>query len=405
VAAPSKSVTHRLLVAGALAHGRSLVRDPLDADDTRATRNGLEALGVRVEDAPGGWVVHGGGGRVPGGGRLDLGESGTSLRFLLAVAALGERPSLLDGAPRLRERPIADLADALTALGARVVPCARPGSLPLEAGGKRPAGGRVGVPGSSSSQFASALLLVGSSLPHGLDLTLEPPAVSLPYVRITERVLSEFGVALANDGLHWRVPPAPHSGREVTVEGDWSSASYLLAAAAIGNGRVVVTGLSDASAQPDARLVAILRGIGCAVESRGDRVEVRGGGSWSGFDLDLGEAPDLVPTVAALAAFATGPSRIRGVGHLRFKESDRLATIAANLAAIGRPATAGADRLDIGAVTGPLHGATIRTASDHRIAMAFAVVGLAVAGVVIDDAGCVAKSHPGFWDQLSKLEG
>jgi 3-phosphoshikimate 1-carboxyvinyltransferase len=272
-------------------------------------------------------------------------------------------------------------------------------------GGAPPRGGRVEVAGGSSSQFASALLLVGSSLERGLDLTIEPPAVSLPYVDVTERVVSEFGVAVRRDGLRWEVRPGGHAGREITIEGDWSSASYLLAAAAITGGRVVVTGLSPASAQADRRLLSILRDMGCEIVVSEGATEVRGGPRWPGFDLDLGDAPDLVPTVAALAAFGTGGSRIRGVGHLRHKESDRLDRIAANLTAIGRPASVVDDRIEIAPPSGPLHGAMIRTASDHRIAMAFAVVGLAVDDVSIDDASCVAKSWPGFWDELAKLEG
>jgi len=404
-APPSKSVTHRALVAAALARGRSAVRNPLDADDTRVTREGLSALGVPVTDESGTWVVEGRDGLVAGGGRLDLRESGTSARLLLALSALGEAPSVLDGDPRLRERPIADLAEALERLGARVVPGDRSGKLPLEAGGVPPSGGRVEVPGDATSQYASALLLVGSRLPHGLDLTMRLPAVSLPYVRITERVLADFGVRVRNDGLRWLVAPTRYRGREYVVEGDWSSASYLLAAAAVTGGRVTVDGVSASSAQADARLPAILRRTGCVVDVGRDRVEVRGGARWTGFDLDMNEAPDLVPTLAALAAFADGPCVIRGVGHLRHKESDRLETIASNLNAVGRPASVVGDRLEIGAPAGRLHGARIATASDHRIAMAFAVVGLRVEGVEIDDPGCVAKSHPGFWDQFEVLEG
>jgi 3-phosphoshikimate 1-carboxyvinyltransferase len=404
-AAPSKSVTHRALVAAALATGDSLVRHPLDAVDTRVTRSGLGSLGIDVVDDAAGWIVRGGGGRIPGGGRLELAESGTSLRFLLAVAALGDRPSSLDGSPRLRERPVAALAAALSRLGGKIVARERAGALPLEAGGAPPPGGRVVVPGTASSQFASALLLVGSSFREGLDLTIEPPAVSLPYVRVTERVLAAFGVVVHADGLHWTVPPGRHEGRDYTVEGDWSSASYPLAAAAITGGCVEVRGLAPGSAQADARAIEVLRSLGCVVDCGVDRVRVRGGAGWPGFRLDLGDAPDLVPTVAALAAFADGPSRIEGVAHLRHKESDRLEAIAANLVALGRSAAVVDDGLEIGAPSGALRGATIRTASDHRIAMAFAVVGLAVPGVVIDDPGCVSKSHPGFWDELARLEG
>ncbi len=402
----SKSVTHRALVVAALASGRSAIGSPLDADDTRITLEGLGALGVPVEASEKGWNVTGLGGRVPGGGEVALGESGTSFRFLTAVACLGESPSRLDGAPRLRERPIRDLSDVLEELGATLRLTAGGGGLPLEAGGSPVRGGHVTVPATQSSQFASALLLLGPRLAGGIELELAPPAVSLPYVALTARVLESFGVEVEQPApLTWRVAEGDYSGRPYRVEGDHSSASYFLAAAAVVGGGVRVENLDPASAQADARLGAILEKLGCSVDRGADWVEVEGTGAVPSFDLDMSDAPDVVPTLAAIALFAEGECAMRGIAHLRIKESDRLGVLATNLRRLGRDAEATDDALVVGPPSGALHGATIETASDHRMAMAFAVAGLRVEGIVIDDPDCVSKSNATFWNDFTRLEG
>jgi len=405
VTAPaSKSVTHRALVVAGLAQGESTLSGPLDADDTRATRAGLEALGVRVRDGEGCWRVGGSAGRIAGGASIALGESGTTARFLTAVAALGHEPSRLDGAPRLRERPLGPLIASLERLGGSVRVDPGSGGLPAVAGGAPLAGGSVSLPGMLSSQFASALMLVAPCLPGGLELTIEPPAVSLPYVELTAGVLEAFGAAIERTSeLTWRVAHGGPTGRDYRIEGDHSSASYFLAAAAIVGGRVRVRNLRADSAQPDARMGSILAGLGCGVETGDDWVEVRGDGRIPGFDLDLAAAPDIVPTLAAMALFADGPCAIRGVAHLRHKESDRLEVLARNLRALGRHAIALDDRLMIAGPPPCLGGARIDTASDHRMAMAFAVAGLRIEGIEIEDPACVAKSNPAFWDQLDTL--
>ncbi len=404
-APPSKSVTHRALVAASLARGRSVLHRPLDADDGRITRDGLSALGISIESAPGRWTVEGSGGHVPGGGEVFCGESGTSMRFLFAVASLGASPSTLDGAPRLRERPVQELATALTSLGASIRLAETPGGLPAVVGGARIAGGQVRVASGRSSQFASACLLVGSRLSGGLEVILEPPAVSLPYVAVTVDVLRSFGVRVEHrDALTWYVSPGDYEGREIVVEGDHSSASYFLAAPAVVGGTVRVNGLAPDSKQPDARLRQILAGFGCRVETGSDWIRVEGDGRIPGFDLDMSDCPDIVPTVAVCGLFAEKSAVIRGIGHLRHKESDRLELVASNLRALGRHAEAVEDRLEIGP-PGVLKGATLPTASDHRMAMAFALAGLRLPGVSVDDDRCVAKSNPGFWDEFSRLEG
>lgn len=406
LAPPSKSVTHRALVAAALADGPSAIVGPLLAEDTSVTRDGLRALGVRIEEDDGCWTVHGCSGRVPGGGRVRLRDSGTSARFLLATAALSSTPSRLDGSPRLRERPLRELAAALQRLGARVRLATQGGGLPAEVGGASPRGGAVRVAAGRSSQFASALMLAGSCLPGGLDLTLDPPVVSLPYVKLTERVLRGFGVAVERlEPLRWRVGEGAYSGREYRVEGDHSTASYFLAAAALLGGRVRIGGLDPDSPQPDGCLAGILEGLGCRVVRSPEAVEVHGSGRIPAFDLAMGHAPDLVPTLAMLGLFAEGACTLRGIAHLRHKESDRLELLARNLRALGRKAQAVEDRLEIDASSATLRGDRISTASDHRMAMAFAVAGLRLKGVVVDDEDCVAKSDPRFWNRLDALRG
>jgi 3-phosphoshikimate 1-carboxyvinyltransferase len=404
-APPSKSVTHRALVSAALADTRSTLRGPLVADDTLFTRDALAALGVPIESESGSWVVHGRAGVIQGGAELFLGDSGTSLRFLTAVTALSSRPSRIDGSARLRERPIAELAAALNGIGGRVQ-LAPGGRLPLEVGGSRLSGGFVRVPSGRSSQFASALLLIAPRIPGGLDLQLLPPAVSLPYIELTVDLLTKFGVAVdCPEPLRWRVAPGGYPGRKLTIEGDHSTASYFLAAAAVAGGRVRVTRLNPGSAQADSRLGGILSGLGCTVDRGEDWVEVRAPGRVPPFDLEMSDLPDLVPTLAVLGLFADGPCTVRGVAHLRHKESDRLEILARNLSGLGRPSEVAGDRLEIGSREGTLRGGRIQTASDHRIAMAFAVAGLRIPGIRIDDAGCVAKSDPGFWKRFENLVG
>jgi len=230
--------------------------------------------------------------------------------------------------------------------------------------------------------------------------------VSMPYVDLTCGLLREFGVDVHVDTERYRVEPGAYPGRTVRIEGDHSSASCLLAAAAIAGGRVRVEGIRPDSRQPDAVFSELLARLGCAVEVGPSFVEVHGGAGLEGFEVDLADAPDLAPAVALLALFARGSTRIRGITHLRFKESDRPAVLADNLRALGCPARVTGGELRVGpAEPDRLRGATIRTAGDHRMAMAFAIAGLRIDGVVLDDPDCVAKSFPGFWEAFAGMEG
>ncbi len=397
-APPSKSLTHRALVAAAVARGPSVIRDPLLSDDTRLTCVGLSRLGFRVEGRDGAIEVEGAGGQPVSGGVLDLGNSGTTLRLLASVAALGTRPVTLTGSERMQERPIGPLGDALQQLGARVRFAARPGCPPIEVIGPL-GGGSVVVDGSVSSQFISSLLLAGPLTPKGIEVRLDGPPVSRSYLDLTVQVMARFGVSVERDGYRWfRVSPGRYTGTDYRVEGDWSSASYLFALAAVLGGRVTVPNLDPASAQGDRRFIEALEAMGCRVTTGRSGVTVGRDGPLDGIEVDMSSSPDTVQTLAVVAALATTPTRITGVGHLRFKESDRLAVTADRLRGLGAGVTVEQDALVV--VPAPLHGGSIDPEDDHRTAMAFAVLGLAVGGVTIADPGCVAKSWPGFWDML-----
>ena len=403
-AIPSKSETHRALVAGAMADGETTIVGPLDSPDTRRTRDGLSAMGTAIRISDDSWVVRGLGGRIPGGAVVELGESGTSARFLTAVAALGEQPSTLDGSSRLRERPMDELVGALRALGASLA--AREGAgLPLRAGGQAVRGGTVELPAGRSSQFASALLLAAPAFERGVRLVLRPPLVSRGYLAMTLAMLESFGAIVERHGEHEIVVPRQ---RLVPcrrgIAGDHSAASYLFAAAAIVGGTVRVTGLARASLQPDARFLADLERIGCAISERDGAIAVRGSGRIPPFSWDLRDAPDLAPTACAVALNAEGSCRLTGLGHLRLKESDRLAQLATNAIRMGAGATIRGDALLIEpAGEGRVADASIDVVNDHRIAMAFAVAGLRRGGVTLSDAGVVAKSYPTFWVDFERL--
>ena len=398
----SKSVTHRALIAAALAQGDSEIAYPLDSRDTRATAAGLDALGIPVATRSGCWTVQGCGGRIAGKGRLDLEESGTSLRLLLAVAALGAEPSRLDGAPRLRQRPLSELISTLRECGAHITP----DGLPLQVGGTPLHGGRLHVDGSRSSQFASALMLIGPCVQGGFNLRMTPPAVSLPYLELTRVVMRGFGVeTIELEPLVWRIPEGRYRARSFEVDGDHSSASYFLAAPLLTGGCVRMEKIDPLSAQADAVFPRILAELGARVRSGDNWIEVRSDRGVPAFDLSMRHAPDLVPTLAVLGMFSEGPSVIRDIGHLRLKESDRMQQLAVNLRRLGREVDVDGEHLRIGAPGSGLRAARIETAGDHRIAMAFALAGLRVAGLTLDDVDCVAKSNPRFWTDWDEMIG
>lgn len=402
----SKSITNRAAVCAALAAGESTLEGALASDDSDAMRVALGALGVPISVAGDVWRVSGRDGRLAApAAPLDARASGTTARFLTAAATLADGPVVIDGAPRMRERPIDDLADALRRLGAGIEVLGRNGCPPVRVAGGGLPGGRASIDARRSSQFVTAVLLAAPCARAAVVLEpVDGVVVSRPYVDLTLQVMGAFGAAARwqAGGRALRIDPGRYRARRFAVEPDASAAAYPLAAAAIAGGTVRVPGVPADSLQADFGLLAILERMGCAVERRGDTVAVRGpAGRLRAVDVDMNDLPDAVLALAVVALFAEGTTRIRNVANLRIKETDRLAALETELRKLGARAVAGPDRLEI--TPGPLHGAAIDTYDDHRMAMAFALAGLRVPGVVIRDPGCVAKTWPGYFDALARL--
>ncbi len=403
----SKSIANRALVCAALADGTSTVRGSAPGDDTAAMIDCLRAFGLHVEVDSDIVVVRGGGGELPPGPVvLPTRLAGTTSRFVTALAALGAGPYTVDGEPPLRRRPMLPLHEALVAMGATVTPVATPGHLPVSVAGP-PTSGVAAIAGDVSSQYVTALMLIGPYLPGGLDLRLTSELVSRPYVAITAGVMETFGIhGIEITARSVSVPPGRYAAIDFVVEPDASSASYPLAVAALVGGSIGVAGLGASSMQGDRRFADLLGAMGCRVQwtDHSVRVERSPGAPITGIDVDMAEVSDLVPTLAVVAATATTPTRIRGVGFIRAKESDRLGDLALELQKLGADVNPTADGLEIRPVDG-LRGARLGTHHDHRLAMAFGVLGTAVGGVEVEDPSVVSKSWPDFWQLLDGVVG
>ncbi len=398
----SKSLTNRALICAALSHGRSKLTGALESDDTRVMVNALQALGIAIDTA---WkqttlTVDGCSGVLPArDATLEIDGSGTSIRFLTALAATGTGMITLDGNSRMRERPIGQLTDALRHCGTDIQ--TRSGFPPVMVRANGLSGGTVLLRGDISSQYLSALLLAAPAARGPLEFVIEGPQVSQPYVAMTCAVMKAFGVDVerANSKV-FRVAPQPYRSQTYSIEPDASAASYFWAAAAITGGQVRVEGLNNQSLQGDVAFCNCLRRMGCAVEQDETGTTVIGK-KLSGIDIDMAAISDTVQTLAAVALFAEGPTTIRGVAHIRHKESDRISDLARELRKIG----ASIDETDDGIRIDPrpLQGSRIETYNDHRMAMSLAVAGLRVPGIQIADPDCTAKTYPRFFADLESL--
>jgi 3-phosphoshikimate 1-carboxyvinyltransferase len=405
----SKSITNRALVCAALADGTSTIRGALRADDTDAMLRGVEQLGASVEaDGSADQLrITGNGGRLAQPPfELDARRSGTTARFLLPVLALSTGPAVLTGDRQLLRRPMGAGIDAVRQLGVTVDELGEPGHLPVEVRGPGTIGAaRVAVAGSISSQFLSGLLLAGPAFGGQLTVDLTSDLVSRPYVEMTASVMRAFGAGVTTHYLKrffW-VEAGGYRATTYDVEPDASAASYFFAAAALCGGRVRVEGLGRTSTQGDLRFVEVLRRMGCEIAVEADHTEVRGGEPLRGIEVDLADLSDTAPTLAVVAAFAEGPTRVTGIGFIRRKETDRIAAIVTELRRCGIDAEEEADGFVVrpgGAQPSP---ARFETYDDHRMAMSFAVLGLRTPGTVILDPGCVAKTFPGFFETLDRL--
>ncbi len=401
----SKSYTQRAMIMAALAEGKSFLRGPLLSEDTGYLAEALCLLGAGIETRNRDLLVQGTSGRINRPLKaIYLGYNGTAMRLLTTVVCLGKGEFLLTGAPRLLERPLQPLLTALKTLGVKVTSQGKPGFPPvlIEANGLP--GGRVILTNIESSQYISSLLVSAPLAKDDFTLKIEGPIPSLPYVEMTVAQMKQFGVEATRENKNYFFIKGrqKYQGIDCRIEGDVSSASYFFLAAVLGRGRVKVQPILPETLQGDIRLLNILEELGARVV-RGDHwVEVSGESLIPGeFNFDLGDIPDMVPTLAVLAACRPGRTIINHVAHLRIKESNRLEALVQELAKTGIKAEETEDGLIIEG--GTPHGAEIDTYNDHRIAMSFAVLGLAVPGIKIKDPDCVKKSFPGFWEELEKL--
>ena len=404
----SKSLTQRALIASALAAGDSQLLGPLASEDTRYTIAALAAMGLLVDTSdPDCWRVAGTGGRIETPATdIFLGNNGTATRFLTSLAALGHGRFRITGSERMAQRPILPLLEALHGWGADIVSEAGTGCPPLTIEAHGLTGGRTVLPEGRSSQYLSSLLLVAPYADSPAELAVRGAILSQPYVRMTLAVMAAFGIQVeAAPALNaFRIPRGRYQARIYAIEGDASSASYFWAAAAVSGGRVTVTNVPRPSLQGDTNLLACLERMGCRIDSSASGITVTGPGQLRGIEVDMGDMPDVAPTLAVVAAFAEGTTVIDNIAHLRIKECDRLSAVVCELRKLGVEAEEEPARMIIrGRGDSNLHGATISTYEDHRMAMSFAVAGLRVPGVIIADEDCVAKSFPDFWRRFRLL--
>lgn len=418
----SKSLTQRAMVLAALARGRSTIVNALEADDPRHLATALEALGVSIErDGDGGLAIEGTGGVFDGGTTLDLGEGATGARFCLALACLAAAPVVVDGGTRLRERPMDEGIAMLRSLGASIAARAEAGRLPIDAQGGGLRGGSLTVGRTASSQFLSAVLLVAPATQQGIELRLElaegDSPTSASYLWLTIEALRAAGVAIELDRepphggsasrgpSRIRIAPQPVLPRAWTIEPDASTAIFFAVAAAMVPGSTIeLAGLPVESSQPDAEAIRQLRRFGVGIDAGLRGISIHAPARLVGADLDASNFPDAVPALAVLASRAETPTTLAGLETLRIKESDRIEAIAENLRRAGVRIETGRDWIRIdprGPV--PATPCLIDPCRDHRIAMAFATLGLARAGIAIAEPEVVGKSDPGFWERFERF--
>jgi 3-phosphoshikimate 1-carboxyvinyltransferase len=404
-APPSKSYTHRAVILAALAAGESLIENPLLADDTRYTIEACRALGADIEIRDDSLVVKGTSGRIsPRKETIFVGNSGSTVRMIAPLAASSPTRIVLDGDERLRQRPMGDLLSALQGLGVHARSLNNNGCPPIEIQGGEFKANQVSLSGEVSSQPVSALLMAAPYTRKGLAIKINGGLRSKPYIDITLDAMRDFGVEAVNRDYREFIIEGTqeYKARRYPIEGDYSSAAYFLAAGAIGGKPVSITNLKKDSVQGDRRLLDIIAEMGGAVDYDKDTVTVRRSGELKGITSDMGDYPDLAPTLAIVAAFAQGKTVITNIAHLKFKESDRINDTAAELNKMGIKTEVGDDKMVI--YGGKPLGAEINAYNDHRLAMSLSIAALFAGGSsVINGAEAVSKSYPRFFDDLKKL--
>lgn len=393
-----------MVICAALAPGISRIHNLLDSQDLSLTCQALKAMGSGIKEVSPGLVeVKGFNGKPLAHEQpIFLGNSGTSMRLLTGIAALGTTVYTLTGDERMCQRPMNELLDALNLIQVEAKSLSPKGTPPVSIQGLGRKGGHISIDCSQSSQYLSALLMMGAVLEQGLVITLPGPAVSLPYIDLTLDIMNQFGVrAHRIHELEYQVPGSQtYESGEYRVEPDLSNAGYFWAAGAITGREIGVDNIQKNSLQGDLKQIKILEKMGCSLKIQQNSVAVKGQGL-KGVDVDMGDTPDAVPAIAVAAAFAKGRTRITNIGHLRIKECDRIEAVSSQLNKMGIKVTQGTDFMEIEG--GSPHGAFIETFNDHRIAMAFSVAGLVVDGIKIENELCVEKSFPGYWTLFDAL--
>jgi 3-phosphoshikimate 1-carboxyvinyltransferase len=401
----SKSYTQRALIIASLAHGKSFLRNYLMSDDTEYLTEGLRSLGSEILKTDEDIIVTGTGGNITNPGReIYLGNNGTATRFLTSIVSLGKGEFVISGDSRLCERPIKPLLDALSGLGVDARSKNKNGCPPVIIKANGIQGGRVTFTNVDSSQYISSILICSPFAKMDIDIKLKGSKVSLPYVDMTIETMKIFGVEVVRKSQdHYIIKNnQEYIAQRYMIEGDVSNASYFFLAAALCKGKVRVMNINPETLQGDIGLLDIMERFGISVIRGDDWVKVIGKEMNSGeYVFDMGNMPDVVPTLAVLAAIRPGRTVIKNVAHLRVKESDRIAAVVTELERTGIRAEETDDGLIIDG--GKPHGAEIETYNDHRVAMSFAMLGLAIPGIKIKDRDCVNKSFPLFWDELEKL--
>jgi 3-phosphoshikimate 1-carboxyvinyltransferase len=403
----SKSISNRALLLAALAAGETRIEELLDAEDTRVMLEALKRLGIRVSEEAACVKIAGGAGAFPvKRAELFLGNAGTAFRPLAAALAFSGGEYRLSGVPRMHERPIRDLVDALRAMGARIDYLGNEGYPPLSIRpGEISADKPVGLKGDVSSQFLTALLMALPLLGVRSRIEVQGERVSKPYVEITLEVMRRFGIEVLASGASFDVPAGAYaSPGRLRVEGDASSASYFLAAGAIGGGPVRVEGVGRESIQGDVRFTEVLERMGAEVSFPADAIEAkRGGAKLRALDMDLNHIPDAAMTAAVMALFADGPSTLRNIASWRVKETDRISAMAAELRKFGAAVDEGADFLRIHPPATLQENVLVKTYDDHRMAMSFSLAALGGVVVRIADPGCVAKTFPDYFKAFARI--
>ncbi len=411
----SKSLTNRALLIASLADGTTTLANALFSDDSHYFINALKSLGFDIALDPDNlsMKVTGLCGRIPASkAELFIGNAGTAARFLTAFLTLGKGEYLLDGDARMRERPIGDLAYALAQLGGNVSPCSFVGGgpdhgpicPPLKVVSSGLPGGKIKIAGNISSQYLSALLMVAPYAQSPIEIEVVTELNSKPYVDMTLSIMSDFGVEVEREGYHFfSISNSNYESRlTYPIESDTSTASYFFAVPAICGGTVSIENISRKSVQGDIAFLDVLAQMGCSIAKKNNAIEVTGPSEIHGVDVDMRDISDTAQTLAVIAPFASTPTRIRGIASARFKETDRVSAVCAELTRLGVKVDEHEDGMTI-YPDDEIQPATVQTYNDHRMAMAFSLIGLRVPGITIENPGCVSKTFPEFFNVLETL--